>query len=150
MSDIELEGRLRTALRAPVQERDGARHRVMQRVREAARTGGPRRRTPALAPRSTRQSVVGLAMAASIGSLAVLSSLVPHPSTASAELSGVIGDSVANPFRDTLRLVRLLRDGDHHYAFVVDGARWAPDLAAAPARAGDRLAPLLRVARDSN
>ena len=150
MSDVELERRVAAALHAPVTVSEGARERVMRRVREAARAGGPRRRVAPLAPRATRHSLVGLAMAASLGSVAVLSAVTTHPASEVGERSGLIGDSVGATLRDTLRLMRLIRDGDHRYAFVVDGARLAPDPATAPVRAGDRLVSLLRVARDSN
>jgi len=150
MSDVDLERRVAAALQAPVAMSDGARDRIMHRVREAARAGGPCRRSRPLAPRSARHSVVGLAMAASIGSVAMLSAITPHPLADAGEHSGVIDGSVAAALRDTLRLVRLIRDGDRRYAFVVDGARWTPDPSAAPVRAGDRLVSLLRVARDSN
>ena len=149
MSDVELERRLAAALHAPVAVSDGARDRIMQRVRESARAGGPRRRTLLIAPRSTMHSIVGLAMAASIGSVALFSATTPHAATGTITSSGAIGDSVAGTLRDTLRLMRLLREGERRYAFVVDGARWAPDPASTPVR-GDRLAPYLPVARDSN
>jgi len=150
MSDVELEGRLAAVLHAPVTVSDGARERVMHRVREAARAGGPRRRGGPLALRSVRQSILGLTMAASVGSVAVLSAIAPHPVSGVGGHSGVIDDSIAATLRDTLRLVRLIRDDDRRYAFVVDGARWAPDPAAAPVHAGDRLVSLLRVAPDSD
>lgn len=88
-------------------------------------------------------------MAASIGSMAVLSTVTPHRSLVEGH-SSVIGDSLVSTLRDTLRLMRLMRDTDHRYAFVVDGARWAPDPAATPVRADDRLVSLLRATRDSN
>ena len=150
MSDVELERRVAAALQAPVAVSDGARERIMHRIREAARAGGPRRRSRPLAPRSARHSIVGLAMAASIGSVAVLSAITPPPPADAGERSGAIDDSMAAALRDTLRLVRLIRADDRRYAFVVDGARWTPDPSTVPVRAGDRLVSLLRVARDSN
>ena len=149
MSDVELERRVAAALRAPVAGSEGARDGIMRRVRDAARSGSPRRRALPLSPFSARNSIIGLAMAASIGSVAVLSAVTPHQ-MAGGDGSGVIDDSVVASLRDTLRLMRLIRADDHRYAFVVDGARWAPDPASAPVRADDRFVSLLRVARDSN
>lgn len=149
MSDVELERRVAAALRSPVAVSEGARDRIMHGVREAARARGPRRRALLFSPRPALHSIVGLAMAASVGSLAVLSTMTPHQLTAG-DRSVVFGDSLVATFRDTLRLMRLVSDVDHRFAFVVDGARWAPDPATTPVRSGDRLVPLLRVARDSN
>jgi hypothetical protein len=190
MSDAEFERRIIAALRAPVAERADARSLIMQRVRAAARAGGPRRSVPPRSAPSARQSMVGLALAASIGSIAMLGGLAPRSERSGAERSGVIGDSVVATLRDTLRLVRLifddpearrvavvgdfngwtpsatplhrdaatrrwsaviaLHDGDHRYAFVVDGARWVPDPSVIPVRDGDRLVSLLHVVRASN
>ena len=149
MSDIELERRISAALHQPVAMSEGARDRIMHLVRDAARPRGPRRRALPLSPRSARHSIVGLAMAASIGSLAVFSTVAPHE-LGSSRHPGVIGDSVVGTLRDTLRLMRLIRDDEHRYAFLVDGPRWAPNPATTPVRAGDQLVSLLRVARDSN
>ena len=150
MSDVELERRIAAALRAPVAMGDGVRDRIMRRVRESARAGGPRRRGLALSPHSSRHSIIGLAMAASIGSMAVLSAVTPHRESVDGERPSALGDSLVGTLRDTLLLMRLIQDGNHRYAFVVDGARWEPDRSAAPVRAGDQLLPLLRVARDRN
>ena len=150
MFDLDLERRVAAVLRAPVAASDDARERVMHRVREAARTARPRRRGRPLVSRSARHSLAGVAMAASVGSVAVLSAITPRPASVAGAHAGVIDDSVAASLRDTLRLARLIRDDDRRYAFVVDGARWAPDPSATPVRAGDRLLSLLRVARDSN
>lgn len=190
MPDAEFERRIAAALRTPVTTRADARDLIMRRVREAARAGGPRRRLNGFSTRSSRHSIVGLAMAASIGSIAMLGTLGSHGGRPGAERSGVIGDSVVSTLRDTLRLVRLildaptarrvavvgdfnawapsatplsrdsssprwsavvaLRDGDHRYAFVVDGARWVPDPSTTPVRDGGRLVSLLHVARASN
>lgn len=148
MSDNEFERRLATALRAPVVTRDDARERIMRRVRHAALAGAPHGRSRP--PRPMRHSIVGLAMAASIGSVAMLSVVAPQRGTTGSADVGAIGDSVTAALRDTIRLMRLIHASDLRYAFVVDGLRWAPDPAIAPVRADDRLAPLLRVARDSN
>lgn len=190
MSDAEFERRIAAALRAPVTTRAVARDLIMQRVRDAARTGAPRRRVHLAPSRASRHSVVGLALAASIGSIAVFGSLDSHGARPGVGDSGVIGDSVVATLRDTLRLVKLifddpaarrvavvgdfnhwapsatplsrepssgrwsalvpLRDGDHRYAFVVDGARWVPDPSTTPIRDGGRLVSLLHVARASN
>lgn len=190
MSDAEFERRIAAALRAPVPSRADGRETIMRRVRESAGTGGPRRRVHVFASRSGRHSIVGLAMAASIGSIAMFGSVGSRDARPGAERSGVIGDSVVATLRDTLRLVRLifdepgarqvavvgdfngwspsatplsrqsssrrwsavvaLHDGDHRYAFVVDGARWVPDPSVTPVRDGGRLVSLLHVARASN
>jgi hypothetical protein len=148
MSDVELERRIAAAQHEPVVVSEGARDRIMHRVRSAARVRGPRRRALPLAPRSTRHSIAGLALAASIGSVAVFSAVGPRP--VAERRSAALGDSVTGTLRDTLRLMRLIRDDEHRYAFVVDGARWAPDPATTPVRADDRLVSLLRTVRDSN
>ena len=150
MSDVELERRIAAALHSPVSLQDGARDRIMRRVRESARDAAPRRRALPLSLRSPRHSIIGLAMAASIGSVAVLSTVTPHAASIDGGRQGAIGDSIVGTLRDTLILMRLIHDGEHRYAFVVDGARWGPDRGTLPVRVGDRLVPLLRVARDSN
>jgi hypothetical protein len=150
MSDVELERRIAAALHTPVSLGDGARDRIMRCVRESARSGRPRRRVLPLSMRPARHSIVGLAMAASIGSVAVLSAVGPHSPALHGERPSMSGDSVVGTLRDTLLLMRLIHEGEHRYAFVVDGARWAPERAISPARAEDRLAPMLRAARDSN
>ena len=151
MSDVEFERRVATALHAPVTLADGARDRIMCRVREsAARTGGPRRRSLLMAPRATRHSILGLAMAASVGSVAVITTVSAHVSPMDGVRSAAVGDSIVGTLRDTLLLMRLIRDGEHRYAFVVDGARWAPERTVAPAPVRDRLVPMLRVDSDSN
>jgi len=190
MSDVEFERRVAAALRAPVPTRAEARNLIMARVRRAARAGASRGPVPLRSARSARHSVMGLALAASIGSIAMLGSVVPRGTRPGAERSGVIGDSVVATLRDTLRLVRLifddpgarqvavvgdfnqwapsatplrqdaasrrwsavvaLHDGDHRYAFVVDGTRWVPDPATTPVRDGGRLVSLLHVVRASN
>lgn len=192
MSELDLDRRIAAALRAPVARRPGAREAIMERVRALPADERPRRRGTGASARSVRHSVVGLALAASVGSITALSALAPRgdglPLGAPA---GVIGDSVVATLRDTLRLVRLifddsaarqvavvgdfngwrvdatllrrdssrrrwsavlaLRDGEHRYAFVVDGTRWVPDPSASPIRGDDgRLYSLLHVARASN
>jgi hypothetical protein len=107
VSDAEFERRIAAAIRSDVVSAPDARARVMQRVREAARTL-PHRRDPVLA-RGARHSIVGLALAASIGSITTLSSLLPVPVDA-ARGSIVLGDTVVSTLRDTLRLVRLMFD----------------------------------------
>jgi hypothetical protein len=150
VSDVELERRIATLLRAPVGVPQDVRDRIMYRVREAARTGAPQHRVRARGARSTRHSVLGLLVAASIGAVAVLSSVAPRAITYDGGRHATPHDSLFGRLRDTLLLGRLIHEGDHRYAFVVDGARWVPDRAATPARAADRLPALLRVASDSN
>jgi len=150
MSDDELERRLSALLNAPVRVSPEARDGIMRRVRAAARTGMPRPRALSLTPRAARHSMIGLAMAASITSVVALSAIASHPIASTVERSASFTDSVTGTLRDTLRLMRLMRGDEYRYAFVVDGARWVPDPATIPVRPGDRLEPLLRVARDSN
>ena len=126
MSDVEFEQRLVAALRSPAPVSEDVRQRVMQRVHEsAARTGGPRRHHVLRTVRPVRHSLVGLAMAASIGSVAVLSTM-PRGVRPGSERSGVIGDSVVATLRDTLRLVRLIFDdpGAREVAAVGDFNGW--------------------------
>ena len=149
MSDVELERRLATLLRAPVAVHEDVRDRIMCRVRDEARTRAPHRGPRPIASRSSRQSLVGLLMAASIGSVAVLSSIVPQASRMD-DRPAAIGDSLFGRLRDTLFLERVMRDDEHRFAFVVDGARWAPDRASTPVRPADRLPAILRVTSDSN
>jgi hypothetical protein len=82
--------------------------------------------------------------------VAVLSSAAPRALTSDGDRHATPHDSLFGRRRDTLLLERLIHDGDHRYAFVVDGARWVPDRAVAPARTVDRLPAILRVASDSN
>jgi hypothetical protein len=176
-------------MRAPVATSARARTRIMDRVRAAAATSMPRR-AGARPFGGARYSIVGLALAAGIGSVTTLSALVPDAGAVRAASSAVIGDSVVGTLHDTLRLVRLifddrdahrvavvgdfngwrasgtplrhdaasrrwsatlaLRDGEHRYAFVVDGRRWVPD-DARRARTEDGLVyTVLHVARASN
>ena len=189
MSDVEFEQRVIAALRADVGTDAHARARIMERVREAARETS-RGREPFFG-RGVRHSIVGLALAAGVGSVTTISALLPTDVSPGGPSTRVIGDTVASTLRDTLRLVRLmfhatgarqvavvgdfngwrpdatpltregatsrwsatiaLHDGDHRYAFVVDGTRWVPDPAAPRARADDgRVLSLLHVARASN
>jgi hypothetical protein len=193
VSDVEFERRVAAALHASVPTTVRSRQAIMERVRQVAPHERPRRRPPLGVARPSRYSIVGLALAAGIGSITTMSTLLPvGRGSAPVALAGVvIGDSVSSTLRDTLRLVRLmfddttahhvaavgdfngwrgdatplhrdvttrrwsatvaLRDGEHRYAFVVDGTRWAVDPAAVRVRGDDgRIFSLLRVARASN
>jgi len=101
--------------------------------------------------RAVRHSFAGAALAASVGSVATVSTLMTAPGGSRAvRASAVIGDSVIATLRDTLRLVRL-RDGVHRYAVVVDATRWVADPSAPRVRADDgRLFSLLQVAAEAN
>ena len=58
-----------------------------------------------------RHSIIGLALAAGIGSITTVSTLSPGAEgVRGRSTSAVIGESVASTLRDTLRLVRLLFD----------------------------------------
>ena len=115
------------AVRRAAEERDegsASTARIMRRVRAVARDNpGPQ------APMrlGIRHSIIGLALAAGIGSITTASTL--HPPAVGVRgwsTSAVIGDSVASTLRDTLRLVRLLFDDPRarHVAVVVDFNGW--------------------------
>lgn len=129
MSDEELEQRLRRMLGAPVQAAPHAKEAIMQRVRHAAREEHRRRMIPPSFGRTARHSLIGVALAAGIGSVTTLSSLVPMKPAAregNVAMSVVIGDSVVDRLRDTLRLVRLMFDDPaaRHVAVVGDFNGW--------------------------
>ncbi|CAN5231653.1 hypothetical protein BH09GEM1_BH09GEM1_11590 [soil metagenome] len=132
MSDVELEQRLRRAMGTPVHTSPDAKAAIMTRVRHAAREEQRRRMIPPSFGRSARHSVIGIALAAGIGSVTTLSTLMPMrvtPRGANAATSVVIGDSVADRLRDTLRLVRLMFDDPaaRHVAVVGDFNGWRAD-----------------------
>jgi hypothetical protein len=115
---------------------EGARRRVMERIRREASERPPvRRGTPW--SRATRQSIVGLTLAAGIGGLSTLSALVPSARGTGAVGIGaaVLGDTVASTLRDTLRLVRLMFDAPaaRRVAVAGDFNEW-----------GERATPLVR------
>lgn len=129
MSDEELERRLRRTLSAPVRAPAHAKDAIMQRVRHAAREDQRRRMMPPSFGRTARHSLIGVALAAGIGSVTTLSSLVPVTARAHGApvtTSVVIGDSVVDRLRDTLRLVRLMFDDPNarHVAVVGDFNGW--------------------------
>jgi hypothetical protein len=128
VSDVEFERRVSAALHAPVPTEGRAKHAIMERVRKVAADGMPARHDLRLAPRrATRHSLVGLALAAGIGSITTLSSLLP-PSrgVGSNQGTAVIGDTVVSALRDTLRLVRLMFDdpGARRVAVVGEFNGW--------------------------
>lgn len=149
MSDVELERRLAALLRTPTPVRAGVRDEVMNRVREAACVRAPRPRVRARSSRSARHSMIGVLLAASVGSVAVLSTNAPRALRFD-DRPSASEDSIFGRLRDTLFLERVLRGGDHRYAFAVDGARWVPDRDVSTVRPADRLPAILRVARDSD
>jgi hypothetical protein len=124
VSDGEFETIVAAALRADVPLDAAAKVRVMERVRAAARELPPSRR--GLPFRGARHSVVGLALAAGIGSITTLSTLLPGSGDVSREHTRVFGDSVVATLRDTLRLVRLIFDdpGAREVAVVGDFNAW--------------------------
>lgn len=124
MSDLEFEDRVAEALRRDVPTSGDARSRIMQRVREASREL-PRTRAPFFA-RGARHSIVGLALAAGVGSITTLSVLRPSGGAAGDGPTAVIGDTVVSTLRDTLRLVRLMFDdaGARDVAVVGDFNGW--------------------------
>lgn len=156
MSDVEFERRVSAALRCDRPADARAKARIMERVRETARDL-PRRPAPPFA-RGARHSIVGLALAAGVGSVTTLSALLPPATAGGAPRGVVIGDTVVATLRDTLRLVRLMFNDpaarqviEHRYAFVVDATRWVPDSTAERVQADDgRIYSLLHVARTTN
>lgn len=132
MSDVEFEERVQRALQAPVPTSARARQAIMERVRVAAREGMPHRASPFSMGRATRHSIIGVALAAGIGSITTLSSFAPVAQSTSVPgvaTSTVIGDSVVNRLRDTLRLVRLIFDDSaaRQVAVVGDFNGWRGD-----------------------
>ena len=131
MSDVEFERRVERALRCPVPTSARARRAIMERVRDAARGSRPHRTLPFSMHRTTRHSIIGLALAAGIGSLTTLSSLAPPARDGRAPVltSTVIGDSVVGRVRDTLRLVRMIFDDPsaRRVAVVGDFNGWRGD-----------------------
>lgn len=131
MSDVEFERRVRCALRAPVPTSARAKAAIMEGVRRAAAESAP---SPVFAlplSRGTRHSLIGVALAAGIGSVTTITTLAPsHGRVAVVEhasvSSMVIGDSVVDRVRDTLRLVRLMFDAPsaRHVAIVGDFNGW--------------------------
>ena len=131
MSEAEFERRVGAALRAPVPTDARAKHAIMEGVRRVAREGMPHR-FPIVSGRSARHSIIGIALAAGIGSITTLSALVPvEPSAREAGVvtSAVIGDSVVDRLRDTMRLVRLMFDDTaaRQVAVVGDFNGWRRD-----------------------
>ncbi len=125
MSDVEFERRLRAALHADVPVDARAKARLMERVREASAERPPSRQP--FFGRGARHSIVGLAVAAGVGSVTTLSALLPagHDTDVGAK-TAVIGDTVVSTLRDTLRLVRLMFDdpGARQVAVVGDFNGW--------------------------
>lgn len=125
MSDVEIEQWLSDALRSNVTRDPHATARIMRRVRAAARDNSGAR-APSMR-HGIRHSIIGLALAAGIGSITTVSALnLPADGVRGRSTSAVIGDSVASTLRDTLRLVRLLFDdpGARHVAVVGDFNGW--------------------------
>ena len=109
MSEHDFERRVAAALHAAAPASANARRTIMERVRAVPAHERPRPRR--LAARfTTRHSIAGLALAAGIGSITMMSSLPGHGVAPAALGSAVIGDSVSSTLRDTLRLVRLIFD----------------------------------------
>lgn len=132
MSDHEFESRVARALRASVPPNARAKAAIMDRVRVAAREEMPRRILALPVGRTARHSLIGLALAAGIGSITTLSALAPKAGrthAAGAVTSTVIGDSVVDRLRDTMRLVRLIFDDPaaRQVAVVGDFNDWRGD-----------------------
>ena len=113
MSDLDFQRRVERALRAAVPTSPHARRVIMERVRQEPAVATRRRWLPSSAGRNARHSIIGIALAAGIGSITTVASLAPAAHGArdgGAVTSVVIGDSVVDRLRDTLRLVRLMFD----------------------------------------
>ena len=141
MSDADFERRVARALKAQVPTRARAKHAIMESVRRAARDGMPSRLLILPSGRSARHSLIGIALAAGIGSITTLSSFGPavqDPRIAGVVTSTVIGDSVVDRLRDTLRLVRLIFDDPaaRQVAVVGDFNDWRGDAMQRDARTG--------------
>ncbi|MEP6620162.1 MAG: hypothetical protein ABJE47_12645 [bacterium] len=133
MSDVEFERRVARALRAAVPSNARAKVAIMDKVRRASSEGSPRRMLALPLGRASRQSLIGLAMAAGIGSITTMSALSGIGSgrrVAATVSSAVIGDSVVEGFRDTLRLVRLMFNdaGARQVAVAGDFNGWKPEM----------------------
>jgi hypothetical protein len=132
MSEADFERRVERALRAPVPTSAHAKHAIMDSVRRAAREGMPSRTLVVPSGRMARHSILGIALAAGIGSITTLSALrptLPDVRPSGVATSTVIGDSVVDRFRDTLRLVRLIFDDPaaRQVAIVGDFNGWRGD-----------------------
>ena len=132
MSELDFERRVERALRAPVRTSANAKQAIMDRVRRAAREEMPSRTLALPSGRTARHSLIGIAIAAGIGSLTTLSSLapaVPDPRVMGVVTTAVIGDSVVDRVRDTLRLVRLMFDAPsaRRVSVVGDFNGWRDD-----------------------
>ncbi len=129
MSDVEIERWLSSALLSNVTRNPRAAALIMRRVRAAA-TEMPRPRSSLLRS-GRRHSIIGLALAAGIGSITTVSTLSPVAEGVRGQsTSAIIGDSVASTLRDTLRLVRLLFDDStaRRVAMVGDFNGWDPSM----------------------
>lgn len=128
MSDPDFERRIASALRAPVGG-PGVRGAIMERVRALPDHERPARRNAGR--RTLRHSIVGVALAAGVGSIGTMPSLLREPPVAGAGgiASAVIGDTVSATLRDTLRLVRLMFDdaSARRVAAVGDFNAWRAD-----------------------
>lgn len=139
MSEIDFQRRVERALRSAVPTSQDARGAIMDRVRREPVTRS-RRWHASPGARTVRHSIVGIALAAGIGSITTLSALTPSARAVRAGgvvTSVVIGDSVVDRLRDTLRLVRLMFDDSlaHQVAVVGDFNGWQP--AATPMQRDD-------------
>ncbi|CAN5883192.1 hypothetical protein BH11GEM1_BH11GEM1_08800 [soil metagenome] len=140
MPDLEFQRRVERALRAAVPSSVHARRAIMDRVRQEPVATAPRRLPPLSSGRSARHSLIGIALAAGIGSITTVASLGPAARvarTGGTVTSVVIGDSVVDRLRDTLRLVRLMFDDPtaRQVAVVGDFNGWRSE--ATPMRRDD-------------
>jgi hypothetical protein len=130
VSDVEFEERVATALHAAVSTDARAKDAIMVRVRATAAEHGLMGRDRRLSiRRGARHSLVGLALAAGIGSITTISALLPSAHAGASATSMVIGDTVVATLRDTLRLVRLMFDepGARRVSVVGDFNGWRSD-----------------------
>ncbi|HEY2026725.1 MAG TPA: hypothetical protein VGG78_06925 [Gemmatimonadaceae bacterium] len=130
MSDASFERRVRVALSAPVETDVRTKEAIMTHVRAAAARSPSRRDARVATRRGTRYSIIGLAFAASIGSITT-ASILPTMRGTTTDGAVVIGDTVVGTLRDTLRLVRLMLDAPEarRVAVVGDFNGWHADTA---------------------
>jgi hypothetical protein len=130
VSESELERRIIAAFRIAMPSTARSRQSIMDRVRALPAHERPRRRS-APGSRTVRHSIVGVALAAGVGSLTTLPALFPdsRPGSPAGLATAVIGDTVSATLRDTLRLVRLMFDDTaaHRVAAVGDFNAWSTE-----------------------
>jgi hypothetical protein len=130
VSDSEIDCRIAVALHVHVPLGPHVRRAIMDRVRALPAQARPSRPAVVDRSRSIRHSIAGMALAAGVGSMATLPSVIlSHGDASSGRATAVIGDTVSSTLHDTLRLVRLIfRDtAAHRVAAIGDFNAWQLD-----------------------